>query len=133
MHGDSSSEASGREGPECTRRSPGQHIVHHLEIGKKEEEMLETVDPTWHTTHLLQLVVQGILNDEVPWYECITPLTSGAEGTALSLAKHLLTVWWRSLRVQGWDVCPPAPMVLNIGQFMMWEEAWGDMDNTLWF
>ena len=55
--------------------------------------MLEMVDPTWKTTHWLQLVVQGILDDEVPWYEFVIPLTVGTEGAALSLAKHLLAVW----------------------------------------
>ena len=44
--------------------------------------MLEMVDPTWRTTHWLQLVVQGILDDEVPWYELIIPLTVGTEGVA---------------------------------------------------
>ena len=129
--GDSGSEASGGEGLECARGSLGQQTVYHLDIGKKEEETLETVDPTWQMTRWLQLVVQGISNDEVPWYECIAPLTSGAEGTALSLAKHLLTVWRWSLRMQGQDVCPPAPTVLNIGQFMMRDEVQGDVDNTL--
>ena len=49
--------------------------------------MLETVDPTWQTTHWLQLVVQGILEDEVPWYEYIALLTMGAEGAALLLVQ----------------------------------------------
>ena len=69
----------------------------------------------------------------MPWYECITPLTLGAEDTALSLAKHLLAIWWWSLRVQGWDICPPAPTILNIGQFMMRDEVQGEVDNLLWF
>ena len=55
-----------------------------------------------------------------------------AEGTALSLAKCLLTIWRWSARVQGWDVCPPALTVLNIGQFMMRDEVQGDVDNLLW-
>ena len=133
QHGDSGSEASGGEGPKCTRGNPVQQTVYHLDIGEKEEEMLETVDPSWQTTRWLQLVVQGISNDKVPWYECITPLTSGAEGVVLLLTRHLLAFWWWSLRVQGRNVCPPAPMVLNIGQLMMWDEVRGEMDNTLWF
>ena len=40
----------------------------------------------------LQLAVQGILDDEVPWYECVTPLTSGAEGAVVLLAKHFLAI-----------------------------------------
>ena len=95
--------------------------------------MLETVDPTWRMTRWLQLAVQGILDDEVPWYECVMPLTLGAKGATLLLAKCLLAVWQWSLRVQGQDVCPPAPTILNIGQFMTRDEVRGDVDNTLWF
>ena len=95
--------------------------------------MLETVDPTCRATHWLQLAVQGILDDEVPWYDLITPLMVGTEGVALSLAKHLLAIWRWSIRVQGWDVCPPALTVLNIGQFMMREEVQGTVDNSSWF
>ena len=101
--GDSGSRASAGGGPECSRGSLGWWAVYHLDIGK-EEEMLKTVDPTWQMTRWLQLVVQGISDDEVPWYECITPLTLRAEHAALLLAKCLLTIWRWSLRVQGWDV-----------------------------
>ena len=127
--GDSGGKASAGGGPECSGGSPGQQAIYHLDIG--EEETLETVDPTWQTTRCLQLAVQGILDDEVPWYECITPLTSRAEGAALSLAKRFLAIWWWSLRVQGQDICPPAPTVLNIRQFMMWGKVQGDVDNML--
>ena len=112
--------------------SPGQQTEYQVDTGE-EEEMLETVNPTWRTTCWLQLVVQGILDDEVPWYELVTPLMVGAKGVALSLAKCLLTIWWWSIKVQGWDVCPPALMVLNIGQFMTQEEVLGKVDNSLWF
>ena len=61
------------------------------------------------------------------------PLTLGAKGTALSLVKCLLTIWWWSIRVQGWDICPPTLTVLNIGQFMMWDGVQGEVDNSLWF
>ena len=57
----------------------------------------------------------------------------GAEGVALSLAKHLLAIWQWSVRVQEWNICPPTPTVLNIGQFMIWDEVQGDVDNSLWF
>ena len=55
--------------------------------------MLESIDPTWRATRWLQLVVQSIVDDEVPWCELVIPLTSGMEGAAQSLAKHLLTTW----------------------------------------
>ena len=37
----------------------GQQTEYQVDIGE-EEEMLETVDPTWRTTRWLQLAVQGI-------------------------------------------------------------------------
>ena len=83
--------------------------------------------------HWLQLVVQGISEEEVPWYEYVAPLMMGAEGVALSLAKHLLAIWRWNARVQGQDICPPALTVLNIGQFMMRDEVQGDVNNSLWF
>ena len=112
--------------------SQGQWTEYRVDIGE-EEEMLETVNPTWRTTRWLQLVVQGISDNEVPWYELVTPLMVGAEGMALSLAKHLLTIWWWSIKVQGWDVCLLAPMALNIGQFMTREEVLENVDDLLWF
>ena len=63
--------------------------------------MLETVNPTWRATRWLQLVVQGISDYEVPWYDLVTPLMVGIKGMALLLAKHLLTIWRWSIRVQG--------------------------------
>ena len=124
------SSAEGRV--ECSIGSPRQWTVYCIDISE-EEEMLETVDSTWRTTRWLQLAVQGILDEEVPWYEYVTPLMMGAEGMALSLAKCLLTIWQWSAKVQGWDVCPPTSTVLNIGQLMMWDEVRGDVDNLLWF
>ena len=117
---------------EYSRGSLGQRTGYQIDIGE-EEEMLETVNPTWRATRWLQLAVQGISDDEMPWYKLVTPLMVGAEGAALSLAKCLLTVWWWSIRVQGWDVCPPTLMVLNIGQFMTREEVLGKIDDSLWF
>ena len=82
--------AEGR--PESSRGSPGQQTEYQVDIGE-EEDTLDTVYPTWRTTHWLHLVVQGISDDEVPWYEFGTPLTVGTEGEALSLAKCLLMAW----------------------------------------
>ena len=130
--GNNGSGSSARGGLECSRGSLGQQATYCLNISK-EEETLETVDPTWQTTCWLQLAVQGISDDEVPWYEYVMLLMSGAEGAALTLAKHLLAVWQWSIRVQGWNICTSTPTVLNIGQFMMWDKVQGEVDNLLWF
>ena len=107
--------AEGR--PESSRGSPGQGTEYQVDIGE-EEEMLETVDPTWRTTRWLQLVVQGILDDKVLWFKLVFPLMVGTEGVALSLAKHLLAIWQWSIKVKGWDICLPTLTTLNVGQFM---------------
>ena len=73
----------------------------------------------------LQVAVQGIMDEEVLWCELVIPLTSGAEGAAMSLAKHLVTVWQWNIKVQGEGDCPPAPSILNIGQFITDEEVVG--------
>ena len=109
---------------ESLRGSPGWQMGYQVDIGE-EEAMLETIDPTWRTTCWLQLVVQGILDDEVPWYELVIPLMVGTEGAALALAKRLLTMWIWSVKVLGWDVCPPSLTALNIRQFMTKEEVSG--------
>ena len=110
--------------------SPGWRPGYQIDIGE-EETTLETMDPTWRTTHWLQLVVQGISDDEVPWYELVIPLMVGTEGTALSLAKCLHAVWRWSVKVLGWDICPPTPTALNIGQFMTKEEMSEGVDKPL--
>ena len=69
----------------------------------------------------------------MPWYELVIPLTSGAEGAALSLAKHLLTAWRWSIKVRGEDVCPPIPTALNIRQLMTKEEVAEGMGEPHWF
>ena len=78
-------------------------------------------------------MVQGISDDEVPWYELVIPLTAGTEGAALSLAKHLLMVWRWSIKVLGQDICPPTPTALNIGQIMTKEEVAEGVGEPHWF
>ena len=71
------------------------------------------------------MAVQGIAEEEVPWYELVTPLTSGVEGAVLSLAECLLAVWLWNIKVHRKDNCPPALTILNIGQFITDEEMVG--------
>ena len=81
----------------------------------------------------LQVAVQGIAEEEVPRYELVTPLTSGAEGMALSLAKHLLMAWRWNIKVRREDNCPLALTILNIGQFMTNKEMAGGVREPHWF
>ena len=117
---------------EASRGSSGWCPGYQVDIGE-EETTLETIDPTWRPTRWLQLVVQGISDDEVPWYELVIPLIAGTEGAALSLVKHLLMTWKWSIKVLGWDISLPTLTALNIGQFMTKDEVAEGMGEPLWF
>ena len=65
----------------------------------------------WRVHCWLQLVVQDIADDKVPWYKLVTPLTLGT--------KCLLMAWRWSQWVRGEGDCPPAPTVFNIRQFIL--------------
>ena len=112
--------------------SPAWQLIVQVDISE-EAETLEEIDPHWRAMQWLQVAVQGITDKEVPWHELVTPLTSGAEGMAMSLAKHLVTAWWWNIKVRGEGECPPTPSILNIGQFIMDEEAVGGMGEPHWF
>ena len=103
---------------EASGGSPSWQSFFQVNVGQEEPETLEDINPHWRAMHWLEVAVQGIAKEEVPWYELVTPLTSGVEGMALSLAKHLLTAWQSNIKVCGEDDCPPVLTVLNIGQFM---------------
>ena len=119
---------------EASVGSPSWQSFFQVDIGEEEVEMLESIDPHWRATCCwLQVAVQGINEEEVPWYELVTLLMLGVEGTTLSLAKCLLAVWRWSIKVCGEDDCRPTLTILNIGQFMTDEEMAGGMGEPHWF
>ena len=110
---------------EASRGSPAWQSVVQVDIGKEEPKTLEEIDPYWRVKQWLQVTVQDITHEEVLWHELVTPLTSGVEGAARSLAKHLVTAWWWNIKVRGEGKCPCALSILNIGHFITDEEAAG--------
>ena len=101
--------------------SPVWWLFAQVDIDEEEPETLEEIDPHWRAQQWLQVAAQGITDEEVPWHELLTPLTSGAEGAARSLAKCLVAA------------CPPTSSALNIGQFITDEEVEGGMGEPHWF
>ena len=95
---------------EASEGSPGWQSFFWVDVGE-ELETLECIDPHWRATCWLQVALQGIAEEEVPWYELVTPLTLGVKGVALSLVKCLLTAWQWNIKVHGEDDCPPTPTV----------------------
>ena len=79
------------------------------------------------------MATQGVRDEEVPWHELLTLLTSGTEGVAKALVKHLVAAWRWNIKVLGEGVCPSTPSVLNIGQFLTYQEAEGGMGEPHWF
>ena len=114
--------------------SPALQPFVQVDIGEEEPETLEEINPHWRAQRWLQVAIQGITDEEVPWHKLLTLLTSGAEGMAKSLAKCLVTAWWWNVKVQGEGECPPAPSILNIGQIIMDEEVVGvwESDTGSW-
>ena len=86
---------------EASGESPAWQSFVQVDIGKEEPETLEKINPHWRAMWWLQVAVQGTMDEEVPWYELVNLLTSGVEGTAMSLAKHLVTAWWWNIKVRG--------------------------------
>ena len=129
----------GSQGKLATKRmeasggSPAWQLVAQVDIGEEEPETLEKINAHWREQRWLQVVAQGIRDEEVPWHDLLAPLTSGAEGAAKALAKHLVAMWRWNIKVRGEGVCPPAPLVLNISQFLTDQEAEGGMGEPHWF
>ena len=84
---------------EASRGSPSWQLYYQVDVGEEEAETLESINPHWRATRWLQVMVQGIAEEEVPWYKSVIPLMSGVEGAALSLAKCLLMAWRWSIKV----------------------------------
>ena len=84
---------------EASGGSPTWQSFVQVDIGEEEPKTLEEIDPHWRATQWLQVAIQGITDEEVPWHELVTPLTSGAEGVARSLAKCLVAAWRWNIKV----------------------------------
>ena len=110
---------------EASRGSPSWQPYYQMDVGEEEAETLESYQSSLDG-HLLA-------KEEVPWYKLVILLMSGADGTALSLAKCLLMAWRCSIKVRGEDICPPAPTIFNIGQFMTEEEVAEGVGEPHWF
>ena len=113
--------------------SPAWQFVAHMDIGKERPGTLAEIDTSWRAKWWLEVATQGIRDEEVPWHDLLAPLMSGAEGTTKALAKCLVAAWRGNIKVQGEGVCPPAPTVLNNGQFLTDQEMEGGFGEPHWF
>ena len=117
---------------EASGGSPAWWSFVQVDIGEEEPETLEEINPYWRATQWLQVAIQDIMDEEVPWHELLTPLTSGAESVARSLAKCLVTVWWWNVKVWGEGKCPPTPLS-SILVSLLWMRRQQGMGEPHWF
>ena len=84
---------------EASGGSPAWWVMASVDIGEEEPETLGEIDANWRAKQWLEVVAQGIGDEEVPWHDLLTPLTSGAEGTTKALAKCLVATWRWNIKV----------------------------------
>ena len=76
------------------------------------------IDPLWQTTNWLRSFQEQCKEDEPVWWPLISPLTDRDDEAVLALARQLMAVWGWAITISTSPICPPTPMVINIGQFL---------------
>ena len=70
---------------------------------------------------------EDIHKGEIKWWPLVHPLTNWSDAATCTLVQGLLAVWHWTAETSESPICPPAPTVLNIGQFLedIEEHRWG--------
>ena len=89
------------------------------------------LDPMWQTTKWLQDCEESLDEEEISWWPLLLLLSDGSDMATRELAKWLLAMWKWVKKASNTPTCPPAPTVLNIGQFL--NECPKEGDHTPWF
>ena len=81
------------EGMEASGGSPAWWVIACVDISKEGPETLVEIDACWRAKQSVEVATQGIRDEEVPGYDLLASLMSGAEGATKALAKHLVAAW----------------------------------------
>ena len=76
------------------------------------------IDLIWQTTKGLLNCETSLEEEEISWWPLVSPLTDGTDAATRDLAKRLMAAWKLAGVVSESPICPPAPTVLNIRQFL---------------
>ena len=76
------------------------------------------LDPLWQTTMWLEACGDSLGEEDITWWLLVMLLTDGGTVAAKELAKFLISVWRWTAKVSTMPLYPPAPTMLNIGQFL---------------
>ena len=80
--------------------------------------IMTCLDPMWQTTKWLEASEGNLGEGDITWWPLLLPLTDGSNVATKELTKHLVAAWRWMAKVSTMPLCPPAPTVLNIGQFL---------------
>ena len=76
------------------------------------------LDPLWQATMWLEACRELLGEEDITWWPLVMPLTDGGTAATKELTKHLISAWRWMAKVSTTPMCPPAPTMLNIGQFL---------------
>ena len=84
------------------------------------------LDPMWEMTKWLEACVETLREEDVLWWLLVALLMDAGTPGTKELAKCFLATWQWKVEVSTTNFCPPAPTMLNIGQFLDEEPEEGD-------
>ena len=87
-------------------------------------------DPMWQMTKWLEVCMGNLGEEDITWWLLVMPLTDGGPRATKELAKGFMAAWKWTDMVSAMPLCPPAPTMLNIGQFLDGRPKEGD--HTPW-
>ena len=76
------------------------------------------LDTLWQMMMWLEACGESLGEEDITWWLLVMPLTDGGTAAAKELTKHLVSTWRWMAKVSTTSLCPPAPTMLNIGQFL---------------
>ena len=83
-------------------------------------------DPMWEVIKWLEVCIETLREEDVPWWQLVAPLMDAGITGTWKLAKHFLAMWQWMVEVATTNFCPPAPTMLNNGQFLDEKPEEGD-------
>ena len=88
------------------------------------------LDPLWQMTTWLEACGDSLGEEDITWWLLVIPLTDSGTAATKELAKCLVSAWRWKAKASTMPLCPPAPTMLNIGQFL--EGCPREGDHTPW-
>ena len=88
------------------------------------------LEPLWQMMMWLEAYGDSLWEEDIVWWPLVVPLTYGGTTVAKELTKCLISAWRWTAKVSNMPLYPPAPTMLNIGQFL--KECPREGDHTPW-